>query len=154
MPGMAPPGQHRPVPQPPPAPVAPPPQGLLAPPPVPEPVAPGPPTGSPEAEIRSRQHLKTAEKLAKLEAREQRRTMRRIRRRRRFVRVANLFRALIRAALGAVTAFVAATVFLSLRLGERPEAFDPRAEGAVRAAVLVGFFIGLIAFPWPRPLRK
>ncbi len=80
--------------------------------------------------------------------------MRRIRRRRRFVRVANLVRALIRATLGAVSALVASTVYLSLRLGQQPEAFSPRAQGAVRAAVLLGFVIGLIAFPWPRRLRQ
>lgn len=148
-PVMAPP---RAVTQPLPGPVGPPPQPvpLVAPPPGGEAVGPG----SPEAEIRSRQHLKTAERLAKLEAREQRRTQRRRRRRRRFVRVANLVRALIRAALGAVTAFVAATVYLSLRLGQSPEAFGPRAQGAVRAAVLLGLLIGLVAFPWPRRLKE
>lgn len=130
-----------------------PPQPLLTPPGA-EPAVPGPQPGSPEAEIRSRQHLKTAERLAKLEAREQRRIQRRRRRRRRFVRVSNLVRALIRAALGAVSAFVATTVYLSLRLGQSPEAFGPRAQGAVRAAVLLGCLIGLVAFPWPRRLKQ
>ncbi len=67
--------------------------------------------------------------------------------------MANLIRALIRAALGAVSALVASTVYLSLRLGQSPEEFGPRAEGAVRAAVLLGFLIGLVAFPWPRRLK-
>jgi len=157
-----PPPQPAPLPQPlaplpqttpPPQPLAPLPQTLMAP-PAPETVVPGLPPGSPEAEIRSRQHLKTAERLAKLEAREQRRTRRRIRRRRRFVRVANLIRAVIRGALGAVSGLVAATVYLSLRLDRPPEEFGPQAQGAVRAAVLLGFLLGLVLFPWPRRLKE
>lgn len=166
IPAVAPP-QHRPVTQPLPTMVVAPPQPLVAPPPhappplqplvpptpAPDQAAAGPLPGSPEAESRSRQHLETAQRLAKLEAREQRRTFRRVRRRRRFVRVANLVRALIRAVLGALSASVATTVYLSLRLGQQPEAFGPRAQGAVRAALLLGFLIGLVAFPWPRRLR-
>ncbi len=144
---MAPPPQPQPL-------VTPPQPQPLVTPPAGEPAVPGPQPGSPEAEIRSRQHLRTAERLAKLEAREQRRIQRHRRRRRRFVRVANLVRALIRAALGAVSAFVATTVYLSLRLGQSPEAFGPRAQGAVRAAALLGCLIGLVAFPWPRRLRE
>ena len=102
------------------------------------------------AEQRSREHLKTAKKLAKLEEKERRRRDRRRRRLRRRLKAVNVVLALIRAVLAAVVVWIVLTVSITAASGTPPDQFGDAARGAIGLATLVALFLGPAWFPWPR----
>ena len=98
---------------------------------------------------RSREHMRTANKLNKLERKRNRKLARKARRRRRRLKTANFFLALIRGALAAFLLLVSTTLVLTALIGGPIEG-RPGAEAVVLGATIVGFFWGLSYFPFPR----
>ena len=120
------------------------------PPPVGAPVLPGVgPGGSVEAEQRSRRHLKTAAKLARLEQRELQKRRRRARRRRRRLKVVNFFLAIIRGLLAAVAIRIILTAMLAHRIADT-SSLAPGGRILVAGAGVSAFFLGIAYLPWPR----
>lgn len=110
------------------------------------------PTAQTSAEItraRSREHMRTAERLAKLERKQRRKVERRNRRRRRRRRVANFFLAIIRGLFGGTLFFaiavIAASAAIDVPLDEREGL-----QGLVALAGVLGFVWGVSYFPLPR----
>ena len=102
------------------------------------------------ATVRSKQHLKTAKRLAKLEFKRNRKLARKARRRRRRLLVVNFFLSLIRGVLGALVSAAIATVIATMvtegQLDERP-----RVRGLIVVLTFVGFLWGMAYFPFPKP---
>ncbi|MEM7340601.1 MAG: protein kinase [Actinomycetota bacterium] len=115
--------------------------------------APVPASIAPEvAEARSREHMKTAKRLAKMEQREARKLARKARRRRRRLKTANFFLALIRGILAAVVAWITAFIFLALNSNQAIATFEPAPAGQLFIVVVSGlsFIWGTAYFPFPR----
>ncbi|MCP3992757.1 MAG: protein kinase [Actinomycetia bacterium] len=102
-----------------------------------------------EATTRSKQHLRTAKKLAKLELKQNRRRARKARRRRRRLRVVNFFLSLIRGVLGAASILLIAAIIAEMATGDLDS--NEGAKGAVLVATILGFLWGVAYFPIPRP---
>lgn len=98
---------------------------------------------------RSREHLQTARKLAKLERKRNRKLARKARRRRRRRRVANFFLAIIRGILGGllfvVGGYLVAVGVLGIVVEEQPGF-----RGLVAVIAVIGFLWGTSYFPIPR----
>jgi serine/threonine protein kinase len=102
------------------------------------------------ATARSKQHLRTAHKLAKMERRQAHKRARKAARRRRRLLVVNFFLSLIRGALGALVVSVAATVVAAMITGGGVQQ-SPQAQGLVGLVTILGFLWGMAYFPVPRP---
>ncbi len=116
--------------------------------PVPANVGGAPVDPTSEATRRSRDHLRTAARLAKLERKEQRKRARQARRRRRRLRVANFFLALIRGMLAALVMAVVASIVAQALVPDLDA--NEGAQGLVLLAIVGAFLWGLSYFPFPR----
>lgn len=115
---------------------------------------PGEPASSAEvATARSKEHLRTARRLAKLERRQNRKQARKLARRRRRLLVINFFLSLIRGLLGALVFMVVTTVVSAMVIEANGGVLDGnQAAGVIIAvATVVGFLWGMAYFPVPRP---
>lgn len=102
------------------------------------------------AKVRSKQHLKTAKRLAKLEYKRNRKLARKARRRRRRLLVVNFFLSLIRGVLGAALSAVVAGVIAAMAVGGKLDG-NEGAQGIVALVTIVGFLWGMAYFPFPKP---
>lgn len=127
-----------------------------APAPAPTPTMTPPTPVSETAQTRSKKHLKTAERLAKLERKQNRKLARRARRRRRVLRVVNFALALIRGALAGIVAWISGILIAAASLDVSPnEVSDamvgrPGAQLLLIGGTILAFFWGLAYFPFPR----
>ena len=102
------------------------------------------------AEQRSKEHLRTAKRLAKLNQKASRRKARQVRRRRRILRIANFFLRLIRGGLSSTLTFILGSAFIASRSDSSYVLVSSNPRPALLVVVVMAFFVGMAYFPWPR----